>query len=94
MTLAGTLAVNSSGTFANGTTFDLVRGGSLTGTFDGIANGGFYTFGDQIFAAQYTGTDFLLVAVPELATWASGGMLLIVSGLSLRRRMYAKLEVL
>lgn len=86
VTLAGTLAINSSGTFANGTTFDLVRGGALTGMFDGIANGGLYTFGDQTFAAEYTGTDFLLVAVPEPATWVGGGILLVVSGLGLRRR--------
>ena len=85
--LAGTLAINNSGAFANGTTFDLVRGSALMGTFSGIADGGIYTFGGQTFQAQYTTTDFYLVAVPEPAAWLAGTLTLAAAAWTLRRRL-------
>ena len=72
--------------FASGTTLDLVHSTtSLTGTFNGIVNGGFYAFGGETFQAEYTGTDFELVAVPEPATWLAGGLTLL-AGAAARRR--------
>ena len=87
--LAGTLTINNPGTFANGTVFDLVHstsGALVTGTYSGITNGSFYTFGSQSFQAEYTGTDFELVAVPEPATWLAGVLMVGLAGVSLRRR--------
>ena len=89
ISLAGSLSVNVSSTFAYGTTFDLARGTSLTGTYSGIANNGFYTFGGQQFEAEYTGTDFELVAVPEPATYLGGILLIGLVGISQRRRLYS-----
>ena len=80
VTLAGTLAINSSAAFAAGATLDLVHGTSLAGTFNGIVNGGTYAFGGQNFVAEYTNTDFELVAVPEPATWLAGILMIGLAG--------------
>ena len=80
--LAGTLAVNGSGTFAVGDTLDLVHSISLAGTYSGIVNGGLYAFGGQTFQAEYTDTDFELVAVPEPATWLAGILMIGLAGLN------------
>ena len=88
VTLAGTLTINDPNVFAAGTVFDLVHiasGGTVSGTYSGIVNGGFYTFGNQLFQAEYTGTDFELVAVPEPATWLAGFLLVGAAGVALRR---------
>lgn len=87
VTLAGTLTINNIGTFTQGTTLDLVHGTSLTGTYNGIANDGVYTFGGQAFEAIYTGTDFDLVVVPEPATYLAGMLMLGMVGFSQRRRI-------
>ena len=85
VTLGGNLVVNSAGPFANRTVFDLVGGTSLTGTYAGIVNNGFYTFGGQTFQAEYTGTDFELVAVPEPATWFAGILLVATAAVACRK---------
>ena len=92
VTLAGTLTINNAGAFANGTTFDLVKSTVLTGAFNGIANGGFYTFGSQTFEAEYTGTDFELVAVPEPSTWLAGGLTGLIGVLAWRRRVRVRIS--
>ena len=91
VTLGGNLVVNGAGPFADGTIFDLVGGTSLTGTYAGINNGGFYTFGGQAFQAEYTGTDFELVAVPEPATWFAGILLVATAAIGARRRLRASI---
>lgn len=83
--LAGTLTIDNAGTYANGTTFDLAHGASLTGMYSGIMNGSFYTFGGQTFEAEYTGSDFELVAVPEPATWLAGALMVGLAGYSVSR---------
>ena len=87
ITLAGVLSINNFGTFTNGTVLDLEHGDSLTGTYSGIANGGFYTFGGQQFEAEYTGTDFELVVVPEPATCFAGILMIGLAGANQGRRL-------
>ena len=87
ITVAGTLTINSSGTFTNGTVLDLEHGNSLTGTYNGIVNGGFYTFGGQPFEAEYTGTDFELVAIPEPANCLAGILMIGLVGIHQRHRL-------
>ena len=86
ITLAGALAINNFGTFTNGSVLDLEHGAALTGTYSGIVNGGFYTFGGQQFEAEYTGTDFELVVVPEPANCFAGILMVVLVGINQGRR--------
>lgn len=56
--------------FSAGTTYVLLSGTSLTGTFGGIADNQVVTFSGYDFTADYTGTAFDLIAVPEPSTSA------------------------
>ena len=93
--LAGTLTLNvpTQPGFTAGQVLDLFHasGGALSGTFSDFANAGSYTYGSDVFRANYTGTDFTLTvtSVPEPATWAGGALLLGATVLTLRRRRRA-----
>ena len=82
------LSVAPTASFATGQTLDLVHltGGSLSGTFAGITNGGVYTFGGDQFQALYTATDFQLVAVPEPGTGCLLAALLALGGAGVVKR--------
>jgi autotransporter-associated beta strand protein len=63
--------------------------GGISGSFSGIAEGGTYTFNGYEFMASYiggTGNDFILVAVPEPATWVSGALALGAVAFGFARR--------
>ena len=92
LALAGTLTLNlpAQPGFATGQVLDLFHtsGGTLSGTFSDFANNSSYTYGSDIFRANYTATDFTLTvtSVPEPATWAGGALGLGAGVLALRRR--------
>jgi autotransporter-associated beta strand protein len=74
-------------TFTSGTTYHLLTGTSLTGTFSGITNNELVLFSGYEFIAEYTPTEFdLVVPVPEPGTWCAAALALGVIGYSQRRR--------
>jgi autotransporter-associated beta strand protein len=74
-------------TFTSGTTYHLLTGTSLTGTFSGITNNELVLFSGYEFIAEYTPTEFdLVVPVPEPGTWCAAALALGVAGYSQRRR--------
>jgi len=74
-------------TFTAGSTYVLLNGTSLTGTFSGIANNQTVSFHSYLFTAQYTSTGFDLVAVPEPGTWCAAALAFGVVLLSQKRRL-------
>jgi autotransporter-associated beta strand protein len=74
-------------TFTANTTYVLLSGTSLTGTFAGIVDGQIYSFSGYAFTADYTATGFDLVAVPEPGTWIGGSLALATLAFSQRRRL-------
>jgi autotransporter-associated beta strand protein len=81
-------------TFTAGTTYVLLNGTSLSGTFAGITDGQTVTFNGYDFTADYTATGFDLVAVPEPGTWIGGALALAAVGLMSRKRFIKKAETL
>jgi len=73
-------------TFTAGTTYVLLNGTSLTGTFSGIADNQAVIFSGYLFTADYTSTGFDLVAVPEPGTWCTAALALLSLGYMQRRR--------
>jgi autotransporter-associated beta strand protein len=88
---ASTLQVNiASGlNFTAGQTYVLLNGTSLTGTFNGINDNDIVTFSGYQFIADYTGTEFDLIAVPEPSTWFAAALALSAIGFSQRKRVRA-----
>ena len=86
---ASTLQVNiASGlTFTAGQTYVLLNGTSLTGTFNGINDNDLVTFSGYQFTADYTGTEFDLIAVPEPSTWFAAALALGAIGFAQRKRV-------
>ena len=74
-------------TFTAGSTYVLLNGTSLTGTFSGIADNQTVIFSGYSFTADYTSTGFDLVAVPEPGTWCAAALTLGAILLSQRRRL-------
>ena len=75
-------------TFTAGTTYVLIDGTSMTGTFAGIADNQLVTFSGYAFTADYTPTgEFDLIAVPEPSTWIAGGLAFAALLISQRRRL-------
>ena len=74
-------------TFTAGSTYVLLNGTSLTGTFSGIADNQAVVFSGYLFTADYTSTGFDLVAVPEPGTWCAAALTLGAILLSQRRRL-------
>jgi fibronectin-binding autotransporter adhesin len=74
-------------TFTANTTYVLLSGTSLTGTFAGIVDGQIYSFSGYAFTADYTATGFDLVAVPEPGTWIAGALSVLAIGYSQRKRV-------
>ena len=85
-----TAVFNAANTYSGNT--DVYNGSTLQFAANGygIVNGGFYTFGGQMFEAEYTSTDFELVAVPEPATWLAGGLMVLFAPVVWRRRRRAQ----
>jgi autotransporter-associated beta strand protein len=86
----GTLDVTiASGlTFTPGSTYTLLSGSSLSGTFAGITDGQTVTFSGYSFTADYTPTGFdLLVPVPEPSTWIGAALALAAVGFTQRRKL-------
>jgi fibronectin-binding autotransporter adhesin len=95
---AGAISLNTLGTldvtiasgltFAAGTTYVLLDGTSISGTFAGIADNQLVTFSGYTFIADYTPTgEFDLIAVPEPSTWIAGGLAFAALLISQRRRL-------
>ena len=70
---------------AEGTVFTILQGGSLTGTFAGLADGATISGGAQSYTVNYTGTGVNLTAVPEPAFYA-GAVGLGLLGFTVWRR--------
>ena len=88
------VTIASSLTFTPGTTYVLLNGTSLTGTFAGITDGQTVTFNGYDFTADYTATGFDLVAVPEPSTWVGAGLALLAVGFTQRRRFAKRSRVI
>lgn len=83
------LSIASGLNFTAGTTYVLLTGNSLAGTFSGIVDNQTYTFSGYDFMADYTATSFNLVAIPEPGTWAAAAVAAGILGCQLlvvRRR--------
>lgn len=68
------MSIASGLNFTPGTTYVLLNGTSLTGTFAGIADNQAVTFNGYDFTADYTTTGFDLIAVPEPSTWEAAAL--------------------
>ena len=73
--------------FVAGEILTLFSGTSRTGAFTGIVDNQQVTFDGYEFTADYTGTAFNLVAVPEPGTWAAGALALAAVASTHRRRV-------
>jgi len=83
--LSVTIASNQN--FTANTVYALITGSSLTGTFSGIVDGNTYSFSGYDFVADYTGTNFDLIAVPEPSTWIGGALALGAVAFMQRRKL-------
>jgi hypothetical protein len=76
-------------TFTPGTTYELLDATTISGTFNGIADGSLQTFSGYQFIAHYNlddAGDFTLTAVPEPSTWFAAALAAGAIGYSQRRR--------
>ena len=95
-----TLNIPSGIAFTDGARLTLIANDStdaITGTFNGLAQGGTITANGYTFRADYfggDGNDFdLITAVPEPTTWLGGGLLLSFAAWRGRRRIAAPRRV-
>jgi hypothetical protein len=82
VTVGGTLTVNDTYTIVNASD-------SVTGTFAGLAEGGTFSSGGDVFSIHYGSNDVVLTStavVPEPSTWVSGALTLAFVGYTQRRR--------
>jgi hypothetical protein len=75
-------------TFSPSTTYVVIDGTSISGTFSGLAEGATVTSNGYDFYAHYDtlGGNFDLVPVPEPGTWCAAALAFGVVGYSQRRR--------
>jgi hypothetical protein len=76
-------------TFTPDTVYTLLDATALSGTFNGIADNQLVTFSGYQFTADYTATEFDLIAVPEPSTWFAAALALGAIGFAQRKRMRA-----
>lgn len=69
-------------TFTANTTYVLLDGTSLSGTFSSIADNQVVTFSGYSFVADYTATGFDLIVVPEPSTWGAAALAAAVVDIS------------
>src|SRR5205814_7819932 len=88
VTVGGTLTIGDHYTIINNDSNDAV-----TGTFNGLAEGGRFNSGGNAFTISYvggTGNDVVLTsvtAVPEPSTWIGGALALAALAYTQRRRL-------
>ena len=86
ITLGGTAGLSvTSSDVTDGTVFTILSGGSLSGTFAGLADGASVNGGGQAYTINYSGGNVTLTAVPEPEFYA-GAMALGLLGFAVWRR--------
>jgi fibronectin-binding autotransporter adhesin len=90
-----TLNVISSGGFAPalGNSFTIIQAGSVSGTFNGLANGATFTANGTLYRINYTATTVTLTAVSAPLALANTGMPILVSSLFATTLVAASLYV-
>lgn len=83
-------------TFTPNTTYVVIDGTALSGTFNGIADNQLVTFSGYQFIADYdlVNGNFDLIAVPEPSTWLAAALTMGAIGFAQRKRVRAYARVI